>query len=150
MRPCTEFYMKFLLLYSLQLYCPNWVSPVGNSGYFSLGKPAATESRYPTYGACWMFYCFHNPPSSDMDYGIFNVRTDVTACGCTRGCTDAVEESSLKVDSGRKITCRIGESNQQLASPMLYQLNYIPTPRPRLVLSTVFFSEYSSNKIITL
>ena len=23
-----------------------------------------------------------------MDYGIFNVRIDVNACGCTRGCTD--------------------------------------------------------------
>ena len=52
------------------------------------GKPAAIESRYPTYGACWVFSCFHNPPNSDMDYGIFNVRTDVNACDCTRGCTD--------------------------------------------------------------
>ena len=26
-----------------------------NLGCFPLGKPAATESRYPTYGACWVF-----------------------------------------------------------------------------------------------
>ena len=32
--------------------------------------------------------CFHNPPNSDIDYGIFNVRTDVNARDCTRGCTD--------------------------------------------------------------
>ena len=24
--------------------------------------------------ACWLFLCFHNPPISDMDYKIFNVR----------------------------------------------------------------------------
>ena len=41
---------------------------------------------------------FPNPPNSDMDYGIFNVRTDIKACDCTRGCTDIVRESALKVD----------------------------------------------------
>ena len=46
------------------------------------------------------------------DYGIFNVRTDVNACDCTRGCTDTVRESALKVDSGRKIPCRTGESTE--------------------------------------
>ena len=64
-----------------------------------------------------------------MDYGIFNVRTDVNACHCTRGCTDTVKESALKVHCGRKIPCRTGESNQpwQRTGPMLYQLSYIPT-----------------------
>ena len=40
--------------------------------------------------------------------GIFNVRTEVTACDCTRDWTDTVREYSLKVDSGRKIPCRTG------------------------------------------
>ena len=40
--------------------------------------------------------------NSDMDYGIFNVRTDVNACDCTRGCRGTVKESALKVDSGIK------------------------------------------------
>ena len=63
-----------------------------------------------------------------MDYGIFNVRIDINACDCTRGCTDTVRESALKVDSRRKIPCRTGESNlrRQRAGPMLYQLSYIP------------------------
>ena len=41
-----------------------------------------------------------------------------------------VRESALKVDSGRKIPCRIGESHlsQRRDGPMLYQLNYVPTP----------------------
>ena len=56
-----------------------------------------------------------------MDYRIFNASTDDNACDNTRGCTDTVRESALKVDSGRKIPCRAGESNlrQQRASPML-------------------------------
>ena len=47
-----------------------------------------------------------------MDYRIFNVRTDVKCIRLrTRGCTDTVRESALKVDSGRKIPRRTGESN---------------------------------------
>ena len=44
-----------------------------------------------------------------MDYRIFNVHTDVNACDCTRGCTDTVRESALKVDSRRQIPCLTGE-----------------------------------------
>ena len=64
-----------------------------------------------------------------MACGIFNVRRDVNACDCTRRCTDTVRESALKVDSGRKIPCRTGESNlrRRRASAMLYQVSYIPT-----------------------
>ena len=65
-----------------------------------------------------------------MDYRIFNVRTDVCACNCARGCADTVRECALKVDSGKKISCRTRESNLHwwLAGPVLYQLSYIPTP----------------------
>ena len=113
----------------MQPFCPNEISPMGNSGCLPRGKPAATESRYPTYGACWVFECFRNAPNSDMDYGIFNAHTDVNACDCTRGCADTVSESALKVDSGRKIPCRTGESNLRLrhAGPMLNKLSCIPT-----------------------
>ena len=63
-----------------------------------------------------------------MDYGIFNVRTDVNACDCAGGCTDTVRESALKADSGRKIPCRTGESNlrRQRVGVMLYQPRCIP------------------------
>ena len=63
-----------------------------------------------------------------MDQGIFNVRTDVNVCDCTRGCTDTERESELKMDPGRKIPCRTGESNlrRQRAGLMLFQLSYIP------------------------
>ena len=44
---------RFLLLllyffYLLQLYCSYGISPMGNSGCLPRGKPAATESDYPT------------------------------------------------------------------------------------------------------
>ena len=132
----VPFFPRLLLLYSfffffgcfLKLYLFNGISPVRNSGCFPRGKPAAAKSRYPTCGACWVFQCFHNPPNSDMDYSIFNVHTDVNACDCARGCTDTVRESALKVDTGRKIPCRTGESNlrQRRAGPTLCQLSCIP------------------------
>ena len=64
-----------------------------------------------------------------MDSRIFNDYTYINACNCTRGCTNTVRESALKVDWEKKIPCRPGESNlhQRLADPMLYQLSYIPT-----------------------
>ena len=111
----------------------NYIVPLGFlpwefSGCFLRGKPAATESRYPTYDACWLFQCVHNPPKFDTDYRILNVRTYAYACNCTRGCTDTVREFSLKVDSRRKIPRRTGESNlpQQCDGPTLYQPSYIP------------------------
>ena len=57
------------------------------------------------------------------------MRTNCNARDCTRGCTDTVRESALKVHSGRKIPCRTGESNQpqRRAGPTLYRQSYIPT-----------------------
>ena len=37
-----------------------------------LGQP---HSVFGCTRACWLFSCFHNPPNSDRDYRIFNVRT---------------------------------------------------------------------------
>ena len=58
--------------------------------------------HFAAYGACWVCLCCHNPPNSDVDYGIFNVRTNVTACDDTRGCADTVRESTRRVDFGKK------------------------------------------------
>ena len=127
----------FFCFYFLQLYCPSGISPMGNSGCLPRAKPAATEWRYPAYGACWVFLCFHKPSNSDMGYGIFNARTDVSARNCARGRTETVKESALTVDSGRKIPCCTRESNlrRQPAGPILYQLSYIPISRCRMVTS---------------
>ena len=73
------------------------------------GKASCDRDALPNLGCMLGVLVFpHNPPNSDMDYGIFNVRTDVNACDCTRECTDTVRESALKVDPGRKILCRSG------------------------------------------
>ena len=69
----------------------------------------SVESQLRQSGAtlrtCWVFECFHNLPNSDMDHGIFNVRTDVNACVCTQECTYTVRESALvtTVRSGRRL-----------------------------------------------
>ena len=51
------------------------------------------------------------------------------ACDSSRGCTDTRKRVCTKVDSGRKISCRTGESNlrRRRAGLILYQLSYIPT-----------------------
>ena len=114
----------------LQLYCPNGISPMGKSGCFPHGKPAAIVAL-PNLLCMLGFLCFHNSPNSDMDYRIFNVRTDVNACDCTQGCTDTRKrvctESRLWE---KKIPCRTRESilRQRRDGPMPYQLSYIPTP----------------------
>ena len=115
---CAEFFNQTMtttkVVVMLPFFFSNCIVQLGFSPWkircFCLGKPAATESYYPTYGACWVFQCFHNPPKSGMDNRIFKVRTDVNACDCIREYADTVRESALKVDSGRKISCRTEES----------------------------------------
>ena len=60
-----------------------------------------------------------------MDYRIFNVRTDVNACDCTRGWTNTVRESAK---TKTKFPCRTGESNlrQRRDGQTVYQLSYVP------------------------
>ena len=67
-----------------------------------------------------------------MDYTIFNMLTNVNACDYTRGCT----EFALKVDSGRKVPCRTGESNlHQWQTGLMVQLSYIPTHYTNYILT---------------
>ena len=42
-----------------------------------LGQP---HSIYGGTSTCWLFLCFHNPPNSDIDYWIFNMRTWSFVC----------------------------------------------------------------------
>ena len=80
-----------------------------------------------------------------MDYGIFNVRTYVNACDCTRGCPDTVRESALKDNSGRKIPCCTGESNlrRMRAGPMLYQPICIPSSTPTFISVDILQTRHS-------
>ena len=100
-----------------------------NSGRLTLVRlQQPQERRHPFLTVRAVFSCVQTKVWLPM-LGIFNVRADVNACDCTRGFTNTVRESALKVDSGReKKSCRTGESNQgQLrVGPTLYRLSYIP------------------------
>ena len=89
----------------------------------SQGKASSDSVAPPTYRACWVFQCFHNPPNSDMHYGIFNVHTNENARDCTSGCTDNVTESALKVDSGEKSLAAPGNRTCVGDVPVRYSSN---------------------------
>ena len=70
----------------------------GKFRLLSTGKASQLRQSHatqPKVHAYWVFSCFHNPPNSDTDYRIFNMRTDVNADNYTRVCTDTVRESAL-------------------------------------------------------
>ena len=50
---CKDLTFTFYFFFSAVL--SEWDFSHGKSGCLPRGKPAATESRYPTYGACWVF-----------------------------------------------------------------------------------------------
>ena len=84
----------------------HWKFSHGKFGLLFPEKASCDRVALPHLGCMLGVLCFHNPSNSDMDYGIFNVRTDVNAYDCARGCLDTVRESALEVDSGRKIRWR--------------------------------------------
>ena len=45
----------FCFFFFFKLYCPIQISPMGNLGCLPWEKLAATELRYPTYSAYWVF-----------------------------------------------------------------------------------------------
>ena len=72
----------------------HWDFCHGKFGLLSSGKSCCDRvallnlrCMLVSFCCCFLFVCFflHNPPISDMNYSIFNVRTDVNACDCTRG-----------------------------------------------------------------
>ena len=66
-----------LVLVLFCLFFIHFIIPFGKFGPPYLGKTTAaagTALSSPT-SACWVFSCFCNPQSSDMDYRILNMRT---------------------------------------------------------------------------
>ena len=96
------------------------------------------DEAFPAYA--FFFFFLFSSFWVEISWRSLILRTDVNACDCTRGCTDTVRESALKVDSGRKIPCRTGESHlrRRRAGPMLYQPSYIPTPNKFVIWSMLF------------
>ena len=101
---------------------------MGNSG--CSGKASSDRVALPNLRCMLGVSVFPSFTELWHGLGIFNVRTYINACDCTRSCTGTVRESALEVDSWRKIPRRTGESNlrQRRAAPTLYQLSYTPRP----------------------
>ena len=116
-------HLSFLFSTSLSL-CGKFGSPLPGKTHSSR-KSSATHScqcvqyfpvskRRPYGSQCWGFLTCAQMLMHAIAHG---------------GCTDTVRESALKVDSGRKIPCRTGDSNPRqycawLFSQTLYQLRY--------------------------
>ena len=119
------FFNRTVLFYFLQLYCPNGISPMGNSECFPQGKPAGTESRCPTYCACWVFLCFFNPSNWDMDYGIFNGHTDLMHATAQGGVRTPQESLHWKLTPGEKgMTVRHSTSCAK-SYPIKHRTNFV-------------------------
>ena len=103
---------------------------IEKSGCSRRGKPAPTESRYPTYGACWVSECFQIHRTLTWTTESLTCAQMLMHAIAHGGVRTHVRECALKFDSGIKIPCRTGESNlpQRRAGPTLYQLSYIPAP----------------------
>ena len=80
----------------------HWDFSPGKLGMFFPGESQLRHSRATEPTVCAECFSVSIIHQTDMDYMVFSVRTDVNACDRTRGCTDTVRESALKVASGRK------------------------------------------------
>ena len=73
-----------------QIFLTNWrkknhfIIPFGKFGPLDLGKAtAAARAALPSpTSACWVVLCFHDPPNSDTELRIFNMRTWSFLCMC--------------------------------------------------------------------
>ena len=87
-----------------------------------------SRDRQPTvHSGCLSVSIIHRTPTwTTGSLPCAQMLMHAIAHGCVR---THVRESALKVDSGRKIPCRTGDSNlpQRRAGPTLYQPSYIPT-----------------------
>ena len=122
---------KFQLPYQGNSSCHTREIPVALPGKFQLpfrGTAAARTVLPIPISMCAVFSRVQIMVWLPL-FGIFNVRTDVEACDCTRGLYGHREESLHWKVTGRKIPCRIGDWNQRqycawLFSWTLYQLSY--------------------------
>ena len=73
--------------------------------------------------------------------GTFNLHSDVNASECTRGSTNTLKESALKVKCGRRIFCRPWESNlrQPRARPDAEPMSAAPFQHHKFRLIIFFF-----------
>ena len=113
------FFSFFCLLPFLQTFSPRYVfffkstslPLAGNFGRLTWVRHSSPKSSATHFYQCVQCFCVSRQWRGCQSFGIFKVHTDFDACGWTRGCTDTVRESALKVGSGEKISCRTWDSN---------------------------------------
>ena len=73
----------FFLFFHLHFFLIHFITLFGKFGPSYLRKATAASRAALTQSykcICWVFSCFRNPPNSDIDYRIFNVRTWSLLC----------------------------------------------------------------------
>ena len=89
------------------------------------------------FSACWVFSCFCNPPNSDMDYRIFNMRTWSFLCvhihtGVGHTDSQSAEHFLIRKTHNSNFSCApdgIRTFVLWIWSPMFYQLSYSVNPK---------------------
>ena len=119
------------------LYCPIWISSMGNLGCFSRGKARWDRVTPPNLRCMLSVLVFHNPSHSDMDYRISNVHTDVNACDCTRGCTGTRISLHWKWNLGEKYLLAPGNRTCVSGVPVRYSTNWATSLPLYLVLKNL-------------
>ena len=122
----------FLFFNTALIPCGKFGSPLGK-------VTAATRTALPSpTSACWVFLRFRNPPNSDMDYRIFDVRTWSFLCVhiCIHmevGHTNSVGQHNI-FDSKKLISFLLRswlDSNPGHAMWSLTLLTKLATPPPQ-------------------
>ena len=132
-QPLQHLFYFFFLFYNciVQMGFLPWEIQVAFPGESQLRQSRATQ---PTVHArCFSVSIIHRTLTWTTGFLAYaQMLMHAIAHGCV---WTHVRQSTLKVDSGRKIPYRTMKLNphQRRAGPMLYQLSYIPTPMSEVV-----------------
>ena len=122
--------------------------------YPSKATAAARAALSSAISACFIFLCFHNPPNSDMDCRIFNVRTWSFLCVRIHTGIRHTDESAQYFWLEKTLTIvscvpdRVRILGLWISSPALYQLSH-PVPR-QLTCTVSYLPIIMSGKTLTL
>ena len=110
----------------------------------STEQPQSSSWIFCRYCACRVYLCCHNPLNSDMDYRIFNVRTDVNACNCTwggGGVWTPKESLHWKLTPGRKSIAALENWTYVSGVMVWYSTNRVTShPQSTVVADTIVAS----------
>ena len=77
--------------------------------------------------ACWVYLCFRNPPNSDRDYRIFNVRTWSFLCMYTHSGRTHRQRDSIVLTQKHSFSC----APDGIRTSVLFESDALPTKPPQ-------------------